>query len=511
MKELYKRLAATFAVSTFVIALLFTVSLYNRSTADSAHALEQLLESGAVNLRRAAQEQSERLELLKQDYLNRAWTVEYIAAHDYDSLTENGGLNVVRELLEVRGLSVLGPDGGILLSAGERPEEGPLPDALSSGRSAYQISAADNDSDGLPDRFFVLVKSSSDRFAAVRVDADASRLGLLSRQEMIRTTLRQATTANETCLAAVDRATGEIAGITENNRQEFSVRGIDAPQELADYLGAASSEDWQMMIVNGALCQAVVREFDDLYLVAYSEMNQVFSSAARTFLEGVLGIGAVSALTVLLFHYHLTRMERELSAARVEAQFDKLTGLYNRSGFERRALDFLAQDSPAGVLALFDLDNFKSINDSEGHPEGDRVLERFAACLTAAFRKSDCIGRLGGDEFIVLIPNAVPDAILEEKLGAVLADVRRALSEYRERYGVSVSIGAVPVDGTIRSYDALYKCADAALYIAKYMGKDRFYINHSRIVCSEEECAVYGEAIRRSEAADGQKGPSDEL
>lgn len=114
-------------------------------------------------------------------------------------------------------------------------------------------------------------------------------------------------------------------------------------------------------------------------------------------------------ITILLVRHHVQKYKDRLDRARTEAERDRLTGLYNRNGFERRAEEFLEADSPGGALLLLDLDDFKQINDREGHPEGDRVLQIFAQCLADSFRKEDLIWRLGGDEFAVLLGNPVPE------------------------------------------------------------------------------------------------------
>ena len=113
---------------------------------------------------------------------------------------------------------------------------------------------------------------------------------------------------------------------------------------------------------------------------------------------------------------------------------------------------------------------------------------RFGECLRSCFRKSDYIGRMGGDEFTVLMPNPVERGMLEQKFRDLLTQIHCALGIYYERDRVSVSIGAVPVDGEIKSYEGLYRCADTALYIAKYLGKDQFYINDKKISCMKKEC-----------------------
>lgn len=506
MKTLYRRLGLTFALFTLVIAVLFALSLYERRVGENNRVLNQLLDSAQQNYESALADQEERLELLKEDYLNRAWTVEYILSGDYQAISDGAGMEVLRELMEVKNIAVLDAEGKVLLSAtGET--------ALPPGNRSDQMAALETenalvcvdtpDFTRRPSYFYVLVRSRDPRFAAVLVEAETARLDLRSQKELMRDTLLQATTEYETGLVAVDCTSGKVLG-TAQDTQRFQIRGREDPDALLHYLAGAAEEASLFLTIDGRACQAVMHRQQNVYLVAFSEMDQLFGSMARTFLEGLLGIGALSILTMLLFHYHISRMERELSRARTEARFDKLTGLYNRSGFEQRVEAFLAQDSPAGVLLLFDLDNFKRINDAEGHPEGDRVLKRFAGCLNTGFRKSDCLGRLGGDEFVVLIPNPVPEPILRQKLDAVLQDVRRMLGSYCEKYGASVSAGAVPVDGSIKSYAGLYQCADAALYIAKYRGKGQYYINTAKLTCAKQECSHCGRLCNRRSCGEGE-------
>ena len=182
------------------------------------------------------------------------------------------------------------------------------------------------------------------------------------------------------------------------------------------------------------------------------------------------------------------RMKTALVDAREAADKDRLTGLYNRGGFERCIRGYLAGDDPNGLLILFDMDNFKNINDSEGHPEGDKVLRIFASCLKAAFRQSDIVGRLGGDEFIALVTNRITKEQLEARMEFIRKSVCEKLEKYREDYGLSVSAGITVIDSETRDYRTLYGCADTALYISKQLGKDRYYINEEKINCMRREC-----------------------
>lgn len=509
MKRLYKKLSITFGVSALLIAMLFTMSLYSRSREENHHYLEQLLESVSYNIKSAEADQQERLEILKDDYLNRALAVEYILSKDYSGISQNDGLALLKELMEVKDISVIGNDGKILMdtqgSALTDYSDSEELKALfaSPQEKAYVIIADTLDfSQGLS-CFHVLVRSDCGYFSAVRIDADVSRLGLMSGEQIISSTLKHATTEYATSIFAVDKKTGKVLGITENNDQRFKIEGVSTEQELLYFLEEGKDKGGFLVNIDGKIRQTLIHELDEIYLVAFSDMENVFSSISRTFLEGLLGIGGISVLTVFLVHYHIKRMEKELSLARTAAKYDKLTGLYNRNGFEQCMEEFLSRGEIKGVLLLLDLDNFKKINDCEGHPEGDRVLERFAECLRKVFRKEDSIGRLGGDEFIVLIQNGLPESILKDKLDTVLDEVREMLGSYKEKHGASVSIGAVPIDGTVKSYEALYKYADAALYIAKYMGKNRYYINDKKITCAKEECSYY---VQNNKGAEEKAG-----
>lgn len=534
MRKLYQRLALVLGMSAVMTVLIFTVSLYGRSRAENIHYLRQLLDGVEENLSHNSEDYRERLELLEEDYLKRARAAEYILSSGPGLVSEEE-LQIIKELMEVRAVTVIGNSGEILMSTEDR--------------------TGDESEESV---FHVTVKAQSDRFAAVRVDADPGRLGLMDREDLMRSTLRQATTEHRTGIMAVDPETGEIIGFTRNNAQDFELAGIDTASEFLGLLESMADRRAAVLRVNEVYQRVLVRETEGYYLVAFSALDTVFADMTWSFWEGLIGIGAVSTAAILLVRYYLKkylfrhfetvkedisrvlagaagsgaadagipevqafvaaiselekgyldqaegmhRMKDELSRARTEAERDKLTGLYNRRGMEKRVEIFLKQETPAGTFVLFDLDNFKRVNDSEGHPEGDRVLERFAACLRECFRKDDSLGRLGGDEFAALISGPVPDERLEEIFCTVMSGVREGLETYYKKYGVSVSIGAVPIDGKVRTYKGLYKCADTALYIAKYLGKDRCYINKEKISCMKKECIRCREDCLRSRLLD---------
>ena len=152
---------------------------------------------------------------------------------------------------------------------------------------------------------------------------------------------------------------------------------------------------------------------------------------------------------------------------------DSLTGLHNRRSFESIAeLERVRQKRYGGVfsLAIIDLDNFKVLNDSQGHRAGDEALRLVAEILRQKIRKSDSAARLGGDEFAILMPNT------QESEGHYLCFL--LVNEIFARmvsagYGVTASIGCTTIDQTAASMEDAFHQADQAMYAAKVASKRR--------------------------------------
>lgn len=170
------------------------------------------------------------------------------------------------------------------------------------------------------------------------------------------------------------------------------------------------------------------------------------------------------------------KMEKEIIDKKLEAQTDPLTKLLNRAGLENNIKNSIKNTEGKAVVLMFDLDNFKVINDKLGHPIGDEVLKQFAECLKLVFCEKSFISRIAGDEFIVFIDYYIDKDRLEDILKNLIEKIHIDLKEYRIKYKLSASIGATYVDKKMDTYDELYKKVDKALYKAKSKGKDTFYI-----------------------------------
>ncbi|RXF75604.1 sensor domain-containing diguanylate cyclase [Hansschlegelia zhihuaiae] len=158
------------------------------------------------------------------------------------------------------------------------------------------------------------------------------------------------------------------------------------------------------------------------------------------------------------------------------AAVDTLTGALSRRAFRdeaRRALHLAARHRHDLSLAVIDLDHFKSVNDTHGHPAGDAVLARSAAAITRQLRASDAVGRIGGEEFAVVLPHADQREALEiaERLRQAIA--AQTFSAGGQVFQVTASLGvATQPKGCDGDIDALLRDADAALYAAKFSGRN---------------------------------------
>ena len=156
---------------------------------------------------------------------------------------------------------------------------------------------------------------------------------------------------------------------------------------------------------------------------------------------------------------------RMLSQARTASEIDPLTRVYNRRGMDRLinlAVTRAVDDGEGLVLALVDVDHFKLVNDRRGHIAGDQVLQDLTVAWRKSLRDSDFLCRMGGDEFLVVLP------------GCAQPEANEILARLREdrRVGVTCSIGATAWRPG-ESVSTLFMRADRALYRAKEQGRDR--------------------------------------
>lgn len=199
----------------------------------------------------------------------------------------------------------------------------------------------------------------------------------------------------------------------------------------------------------------------------------------------VLTLAYVGALVaqlapMLLVAYITTMFSADirfgLNRARLLAETDDLTGIYNMRGFAIVADRLLSQavryNRPVSVL-MMDSDNLKAVNDRHGHEAGNQLLKLLARCIETELRHTDVLARYGGDEFIALLPEASASRALEVAQRIIKAVATTPLEYEGRKVETSVSIGlaSYPEDG--RSIDTIQGRADRAMYLAKKQGRNR--------------------------------------
>ena len=191
--------------------------------------------------------------------------------------------------------------------------------------------------------------------------------------------------------------------------------------------------------------------------------------------------GQGSGIGVVLVFKDVSASRRMQKMMVHQATHDPLTGLVNRVEFEQRlekALQSAKDFENTHALLFLDLDQFKIVNDSAGHVAGDELLKQISSLLAGQLRGRDTLGRMGGDEFSVLLENCPLS-----KAGKVAQMLIDAVREYRfvwdqKTYKVGVSIGIVPIRAESISLKQLMHDADQACYVAKDLGRGRAYTHN---------------------------------
>ena len=225
--------------------------------------------------------------------------------------------------------------------------------------------------------------------------------------------------------------------------------------------------------------------------------------AAHSLARGWIVVFAIEILVYVVgtaFIVLILAKDRTVHIYKIAAATDPLTGLLNRRGFFEAAGVLMARNrssmAPVSVLA-FDLDHFKSINDRCGHAVGDAVLALFAKVARETLRATDVVGRLGGEEFVAVIPGTRAEAgIAAERVRSAFAAA--SIVRNGQRIAATVSIG-VACGSPAAAVDLLITHADEALYRAKTNGRNRVETPDEEVVGAADPsaCAQSHEVQRK--------------
>jgi len=264
--------------------------------------------------------------------------------------------------------------------------------------------------------------------------------------------------------------------------------GNEALRMFAEHRPAVVITDWTMPDISGPdLCKRIRGDFPEVYphlilLTSNTDKDQVVQGLqagaddylTKPFHRGELLARVGVGRRISELHRQIQAKSRLLEEM---ALTDVLTGLPNRRAIEvwaPRQLSAAARHHFPVSVVIADLDFFKKVNDSYGHEAGDSVLRSFAEMLKANTRQSDMCGRLGGEEFLVIISHGDHNSVR-----TAIERLRRRLESHKFPFGestitITASFGIATFCGNkAPELEALVKCADAALYTAKQKGRNR--------------------------------------
>ena len=203
-------------------------------------------------------------------------------------------------------------------------------------------------------------------------------------------------------------------------------------------------------------------------------LEDVLGPETSIILLVLVALGLLTPMAIMRHFKAIHKAEAEHARSVYLANHDVLTGLANRylltQRFEHALAQYINRSIPFAVL-LIDLDDFKEINDTDGHVVGDQALQIIASRMTQASRSSDTVARYGGDEFVVLIADSVSRQAVEDEVTKIFQAIQEPIALETSTVSLSCSMGVSFCPGHGRDIDTLIKAADHAMYEIKQSGK----------------------------------------
>ncbi len=220
------------------------------------------------------------------------------------------------------------------------------------------------------------------------------------------------------------------------------------------------------------------------YLIALYATNEQILLSNRV--NGITAVGLGFLLSIIIWNYNYTnivqkrRIEKQQKQMEKMAYYDLLTDLPNRRFFYQlfqKEISLIKRHGYEAVVMIMDVDNFKEINDTYGHPTGDNVLKQLADLLKNNVRESDTVSRFGGEEFIIMLPNTSLEqgCAFAERLRTTIMNNEFTVDS--NKFRVTSSFGVCLINREkILSLEECYHLVDKALYLAKQKGKNKIEV-----------------------------------
>lgn len=284
---------------------------------------------------------------------------------------------------------------------------------------------------------------------------------------------------------------GEIEDITirlveSGNVVIYSSEREETGLELTEDIGDRIAQHTAVTLMDDEYL-ITVNQCGDNWKVICSVPTKIILKEKNEIQFYTLTIAAIAAIIAIVLSIILSfgvssSVDKTVNVLKRKARIDMLTGLLNKKSFEGMVDTTVkrAAENERYALVLFDIDNFKGVNDNFGHASGDKILAGVGDVMRRTFRTDDLLGRVGGDEFCVLmnLTDVKSDAakVVGKKCSDLGAAVENLKIEDAPDCRVSASIGVAIYPKHAKNFSELYRSADKALYSSKSKGKNTFTI-----------------------------------
>ena len=179
---------------------------------------------------------------------------------------------------------------------------------------------------------------------------------------------------------------------------------------------------------------------------------------------------------VKIYRQKLSQTENRINLLQTRAEQDSLTKILNAGTTRRLAEEYVSAPQSNCAMLVVDVDDFKRINDRYGHMVGDSVMICAADAIKKLFRANDIVGRIGGDEFLVLMKDVSDVNIVSLRCSQILEAFKAMRFDVMKNEELSCSVGAAVFGVSKISYDEMFLCADKAMYRAKNLGGNQYVV-----------------------------------
>lgn len=228
--------------------------------------------------------------------------------------------------------------------------------------------------------------------------------------------------------------------------------------------------------------------FAVVFIIPWYQMIALFSVECLAMIvasyllktQNIFSINLFSSVVACLVFVYIARnlyefrISESIAKAKLKdmAGMDKLTGLYNKGNMENLCLEYFNHHTENMAIMILDFDNFKEVNDTFGHQQGDQVLKAFGKILKKNASETDLVGRIGGDEFMIMVTDVKDEIAVEKMADRIIEQTHKILaSELIFKFSCSIGIAFRSQQEGL-SYDMLFSYADRALYQTKNKGKN---------------------------------------